>query len=206
MILVILPRSKETPMPNDDLSGQNLDHVNLSGANLSNSDLSRSSLRRSHLKGTNLQHANLEHSDLRGAHLEGSDVAGADLRHADFSEANLHGVDLSQAASTEGITLTGATGVSDEMAQRAEVDRVVGVRWEGERATGDVMAGGSISAVQVDFVARALADDAGFDAGDWGDRLTEEERAQYRRVAGAALAASHQFLLDADAHDPHRTA
>lgn len=193
-------------MPNDDLSNQNLDHVNLSGANLADSDLSRSSLRRSHLKGVNLQHADLTHSDLHGAHLEGADVAGADLRHTDFSEADLHAVDLSQAASTEGITLTGATGVSEEMAQQAEADRVVSVRWERGRDTGDAMDDRSISAVHVDYVARALAHDAGVHAEDWQNGLTEEERAGYRRVARAALAAGDQFLSHADADDPNSTA
>jgi uncharacterized protein YjbI with pentapeptide repeats len=193
-------------MTNDDLSGQNLDHVNLSGANLSDSDLSKSSLRRSHLKGTNLQHANLEHSDLHGAHLEGSDVAGADLRHTDFSGAHLHGVDLGQAASTEGITLTGARGVSDKLVQQAEADRVVSVRWEGEtRDTDNAMGDRSITTAQVEHVARALAREAGFHAADWENALTEQERERYRRDASAALASAHQFDLDANVHDPGLT-
>lgn len=103
-------------MPKDDFSGQNLDDVNLSGANMQESDLSKASLRRARLKGARLQDANLAESDLHGADLNHVDITGADLRHADITAANLHGVDLEQAASTEGIRLAGATGVSNELA------------------------------------------------------------------------------------------
>lgn len=119
-------------MPNDDLSGNHTDHVSLSGANLANADLSRSRFPHSQLRGTNLRHANLDGSDLRGAHMEGADVAGASLRGADLSNASLHGVDLGRAACMDGITLTGATGVSDALVARAAGDRVLNTRWEGD--------------------------------------------------------------------------
>lgn len=124
-------------MPNDDLSGKQMDHVSLSGANLADANLSQSSFRHAQLKGTNLQHANLDGSDLRGAHMEGADITGASLRDTDLSDASLHGVDLGRAARMDGITLTGAKGVSDALLAQAAVDRVISVRWEGDtRGTG----------------------------------------------------------------------
>lgn len=112
-------RVKEAHMPKDNLSGKNLDHVNLSGTDMSDADMSHSSLRRSQLKGTKLNNADLAESDLRGAHLGHADVTGTNLRDADLSESDLRGVDLGRAASVEGAKLTGARGVSGELANAA---------------------------------------------------------------------------------------
>lgn len=98
-------------MPKDDLSGKKLDNVSLAGENLEQSDLSRSSLRHSNLKGARLREANLAGADLTHAQLQDADLTGADLRDADLTGADLDGVDLGRAASTEGLTLTGATGL-----------------------------------------------------------------------------------------------
>jgi len=108
-------------MPKDDLSGKKLDNVSLAGEDLEGSDLSNSSLRHSDLKGSKLREANLAGSDLRNARLQDTDVNGADLRGADLTGADLHGVDLRQAAFTEGLTLTGATGLPDDAVPRDEV-------------------------------------------------------------------------------------
>lgn len=101
------------------LSNKNLDDANLSGSDLSDADLSQASLRRSRLTGAKLERANLAESDLHGAHLAHVDVTGADLRNADLTDARLHGVDLGQAASTDGVRLAGAKGVTGELAELA---------------------------------------------------------------------------------------
>lgn len=106
-------------MPKDDLAGKNLDDIGLDHTNLEKSDLSKSSLRRSNLRGTNLRGANLAGTDLRDAHLQDADVTGADLSGADLSGASLAGVDLEQAATIDGLTLTGATGLPEDGAGRA---------------------------------------------------------------------------------------
>jgi len=56
-----------------DLSGANLQGVNLESANLKGANLSRANLR-----GANLSRANLWCADLRGANLSGADLWGAD--------------------------------------------------------------------------------------------------------------------------------
>ena len=103
-------------MPKDDLSGKNLDNVDLSDTDMSGSDLSKASLRRAQFKGAKLQNANLAESDLHGAQLQHADPAGTDLRNADLSEADLRGVDLRRTASVDGARLSGAKGVPAELA------------------------------------------------------------------------------------------
>lgn len=119
-------------MPKNDLAGKNLDDIGLDHTNLEKTDLSKSSLRRSNLRGTNLRNANLAGTDLRGAHLQDADVTGADLSGADLTGASLAGVDLELAATTEGLTLTGATGLPEDGAghERATSgrDHLAGVR------------------------------------------------------------------------------
>lgn len=103
-------------MSKDDLAHKNLDDASLAGSNLSDADLSHASLRRTRLTGANLQRATLAGADLHGARLDGADVTDADLRDADLTGASLHGVDLDRAATTTGIRLAGAQGLSDEVA------------------------------------------------------------------------------------------
>lgn len=117
-------------MSKDDLSGKKLDHASLSNTDLSESNLSKASLRHSQLKGANLRNTDLTESDLRGAHLEHADVTGANLHNADLSDADLRGVDLSRAASVEGAKIGGARGIAEDIAAKADDDRVIDVGWE----------------------------------------------------------------------------
>lgn len=117
-------------MPKDNLSGERLDQVSLTGSDLSDTDLSKASLRHSQLKRARLRNANLADSDLRGAHLEGADLTGANLRNADLSEADLRGVDLRRAGTVEGVKLAGAIGVPEDVVEQATTDQVVSVRWD----------------------------------------------------------------------------
>lgn len=103
-------------MPNDEVIGKNFDDASFAGSDLSDADLSRTSLRRAELKGANLRGATLAGADLHGARLDGVDLTGADLRDADLTDASLHGVNLDQAASTEGIRLAGAKGLGEQVA------------------------------------------------------------------------------------------
>ena len=70
-----------------DLSGANLEKLDLSFANLSGSNLS----------GASLVLANVEGADLRWADLSGANLVGARLIGIDISEAVLAGTDLSTA-------------------------------------------------------------------------------------------------------------
>lgn len=101
---------------NDDHTRKNFDDVNLSGANLDDAELDDASMRRTNLEGATLRNAHMAGSDLHGAQLDHADVTGADLRNADLTGASLYGVDLDRAASTEGIHLAGATGVTGRLA------------------------------------------------------------------------------------------
>lgn len=107
-------------MPNDELTGKNLDDASFAGSDLSDADLSHTSLRRADLKGANLQGATLAGADLHGARLDEADLAGADLREADLTNASLQGVDFDQAASTEGVRLAGARGLGKQVAREPD--------------------------------------------------------------------------------------
>lgn len=100
----------------DDRIRKNFDDANMSGANLDDADLDDASMRRSNLEGATLKNAHLAGSDLHGAQLDHADVTGADLHDADLTGASLYDVDLDRAASTEGIHLAGATGVTGHLA------------------------------------------------------------------------------------------
>jgi uncharacterized protein YjbI with pentapeptide repeats len=78
----------ENPDLRPDLSGEELNQVDLSFINLRNSDLSYADF-----SGTNLHHANLQKADLTG-----SKFRNADLSHADLSFACLRNADLKAAA------------------------------------------------------------------------------------------------------------
>ena len=76
-----------------DLSGANLDGLDLSGVLLSGANFRGASLNK-----TNLSSAQLIHADFSGASLQGTNLRRADLLLANFSGANLSGADLSGAA------------------------------------------------------------------------------------------------------------
>jgi uncharacterized protein YjbI with pentapeptide repeats len=107
-------------MPNDELTGKNLDDASFAGSDLSDADLSHTSMRRAELKGANLRGATLAGADLHGARLDGVDLTGANLHDTDLTGASLHGVDLDQAATTEGIRLAGAKGLSEQVARESD--------------------------------------------------------------------------------------
>lgn len=71
---------------NCDLSGANLNRLDLSGANLSGANLSRSSMALTDLSG-----ANLQNTDLRGAVFTGADLADTDMRGADLTGTSFAG-------------------------------------------------------------------------------------------------------------------
>lgn len=72
-----------------DLSGANLNRLNLVGADLQGADLSNAKLFLTNLAGANLKGANL-----RGAKFGGADLAGADLTGAQMEGAKLSGAYL----------------------------------------------------------------------------------------------------------------
>jgi serine/threonine-protein kinase len=99
-----------------DLSGLNLQKVDLSkgifhqakliktnfqGADLSSSDFGRASLRQAILRDANLVRAYLSYVDLEGADLRGADLSYAYLNHASLKGANLCGANLTGAKINE---------------------------------------------------------------------------------------------------------
>ena len=85
-----------------DLSGANLNRVNLSKAYLGEADLSDAFLIEAILKDTDLGHADLSrallnNADMRSAILNGTNMRGADLRNANLSHASLQRADLREA-------------------------------------------------------------------------------------------------------------
>ncbi len=72
--------------PQCDLSGANLNRLDLSGANLEGANLSRAQMAL-----TNLSGANLKNCDLREAVFNGADLAEIDLRGADLTGASMVG-------------------------------------------------------------------------------------------------------------------
>ena len=107
-----------------DLSGANLDGLDVSnrrypGANLdnvvmSNAELHNANLRGAYMRGAKMLAAKLIDADLSGAHL-----SEADLRGANLSGANLSGADLSDAsleyAALSGTDLTDATVTQEQL-------------------------------------------------------------------------------------------
>jgi uncharacterized protein YjbI with pentapeptide repeats len=80
----ILEKTKSCP--ECDLSGAELNRMDLSGSNLQGADLTEAKLYLVNFSGANLQNAHL-----RRAKLGGADLAGADLRGADLQGAELNG-------------------------------------------------------------------------------------------------------------------
>ncbi len=84
----ILQESNHCPQCN--LSGANLNRLDLSGANLEGANLSRAKLFLANLSGANLRNA-----DLREAAFGGADLAEADLRGADLTGTSFVGAYMS---------------------------------------------------------------------------------------------------------------
>ena len=83
-----------------DLSGANLNNVNLSKLDLRDANLSNAKLNRANLTGTKLFRANLDGADLSFANLSSAELFRASLGNAklffaNLSSANLNGADLS---------------------------------------------------------------------------------------------------------------
>lgn len=104
-----------------DLSGLNLQRVNLSGgifhqarlskANLQGADLSNADFGQASLSKAILKDANLGRAYLSTADLEGADLRGADLSYCYLNNANLRGANLC------GANLTGAKVTEEQLTQ-----------------------------------------------------------------------------------------
>jgi len=75
----------------------------LTGANLQGLNLMRANLQQANLKGVDLREANLKQANLLGINLEGADLVRANLKGADLRQASLRGANL------VGARLKGAT-------------------------------------------------------------------------------------------------
>ena len=80
-----------------DLSGTDLDAIDLSKADLRKANLTGVSLKLANLSETDLRLADLTEANLTEANLSGADLTWADLRAAGLFEANLSGANLSGA-------------------------------------------------------------------------------------------------------------
>jgi len=83
---------EEEPSVEPDLSGANLNNMDLQGA-----DLREANLHNAQLDSVNLQGAHLQKADLREANLFGAQLQGADLREANLRFTNLLDADLTDA-------------------------------------------------------------------------------------------------------------
>ncbi|NEO98912.1 MAG: protein kinase [Symploca sp. SIO2E9] len=92
-------------LQNIDLSGSTFQHsklakTNLQGANLSSAVFGKANLRQANLRDANLGRAYFSCADLEGADLRGSDLSYAHLVNANLKGANLCGANLSSAKVT----------------------------------------------------------------------------------------------------------
>ncbi len=83
---------------NCDLSGMNLDRIQLQGANLEGANLSQAKVRLSSLAKANLRNTNLRNAQFGGSDLADADLRGADLQGATFVGAYLVGAQLDKDA------------------------------------------------------------------------------------------------------------
>jgi len=88
-----------------DLSGKNLNEVDIERANLQGANLEGINFNEANLKGVNFSGANLKDADLREADLYLADFTGANLTGAKFEEALIDSADFTDA---EGVNLEGA--------------------------------------------------------------------------------------------------
>ena len=80
---------KTNQCQNCDLSGANLERLNLSGANLQGANLSSATLSGSNLSNANLEAANLQGASLSEAYLYRANLTGANFSNAGLPNANL---------------------------------------------------------------------------------------------------------------------
>ena len=119
-----------------DLSGENLEgidlaYLNLNGATLAEAKLMGAKLREANLFRTNLHAADLRAADLRGAYLGFADLRAADLRGAVLDGAALRGADLS------GANLEGASLYRDQL-RDVRLSGDVGLNVKNEEAEDNV--------------------------------------------------------------------
>ena len=124
-----------------DLSGRNLQKIDLSfrrdnDDNAQPSDLRGTDLKGADLKGADLSNANLQGADMNAANLQGALLSGANLRGADLRFANLDGADFqgsdSQWTNMEVVCLHGA--------RITETTRFRRVEWGKKKILGDELA------------------------------------------------------------------
>jgi len=80
-----------------DLSGLDFEKAQLSGARLQGANLTRAKLQGAYLPGAQLQGADLTSAQLQGAYLPGAQLQGADLSRAQLQGADLTGAKLQRA-------------------------------------------------------------------------------------------------------------
>ena len=85
---------KTNQCQNCDLSGANLERLNLSGANLQGANLSSATLSGANLSNANLESANLQGASLSEAYLYRANLTGANFSNAGLPNANLRGTIL----------------------------------------------------------------------------------------------------------------
>jgi uncharacterized protein YjbI with pentapeptide repeats len=79
----------ENPDEKPDLTGTDLQAINLSNADLTYCNLSGANLRSAYLIGARLSYANLSKANLRGAYIIGADLSNADLEDCNLKNANI---------------------------------------------------------------------------------------------------------------------
>jgi uncharacterized protein YjbI with pentapeptide repeats len=189
-------------MPNDELTGKNLDDASLAGSDLSDADLSHTSMRRAELKGANLRGATLAGADLHGARLDGVDLTGANLHDADLTGASLHGVDLDQAATTEGIRLSGAKGLGEQVARESD-DRASGAHME-EAAEDILLITRDIAQVAREVATSRAVSGQGQEVPTDTDRRAAIERIEELRVRRALVEERMMSIIEDSISDRRR--
>ncbi|MFB2838078.1 pentapeptide repeat-containing protein [Floridanema evergladense] len=96
------------------LNGSNLTMAKLNGANLQQAQLYGANLNAAQLCGAQLLDVKLNGASLRRADLNGADLTGADLRRADLRKANLSNTNFS-GANVQDAQFGGSTGLTDDV-------------------------------------------------------------------------------------------
>jgi phospholipase C len=96
------PNTGQVDDRNANLSGKNMQGIDLSGAELNNANLNGANLQKAFLTNANLTGAsvrgtNLQNADFAGANLTNADLRGSNLQHDDFTNADLDGANLAGA-------------------------------------------------------------------------------------------------------------
>jgi len=101
--------------PGCDLSGVNLDRLQMQGANLEGANLSQAKVRLSSLAKANLRRANLQNAQFGGSDLADADLRGANVQGATFAGAYMVGLQLDKGVVLNQTTAEAAV-VSDQAA------------------------------------------------------------------------------------------